>query len=83
MNQPIYFNPKEVMALAMGLARIIEDFNTSDPLTPFTPETRRDIKDILENVRTAAAKIEKFTGFKCVLPDLEPGEEKDYLTKES
>lgn len=80
--EKIYFNPNEVQAIAMGLAFIIEDFE-ANKLQPWTPETRKTQAEILAATRSAAAKLEKFTGVKCDLPPYEPGDENEFLTKQS
>lgn len=50
---------------------------------PWTPEARKIQADILKNARSAAAKLEKFAGIKCELPPYVPGDEDEFLTKES
>jgi hypothetical protein len=85
--EKIYFNPDEVQAVAMGLARIIEDLNAMKQgeyiNTPWTPEARKAQTEMRNAVLSAAAKIEKFTGVKCELPPYIPGDENDFLTKPS
>lgn len=81
-KQSIYFNPREVLAIAMGLGLIIDDFNSTKEM-PWNPEARKDQLEILAAVKSAAAKLEKFTGVKCDLPPYIDGEEKDYFTKPS
>lgn len=85
--EKIYFNPHEVMAISMGLARIIEDMNAmkkGDLInTPWTPEARKAQYEILSACQSAAAKLEKFAGIKCELPPYEDGDENEFLTKES
>lgn len=84
--EKIYFNPDEVKAIALGLGRIIDDYKELDktqPYIPWTPEARKMKVQILNASRTAAAKLEKFTGIKCDLPEYQPGDEDEFLTKES
>lgn len=79
----IYFRPDEVRALAMGLGMIIDTFNSQNPDTPWTPEARKYQKEIVGATKSAAEKLEKFTGIKCDLPPYFPGDETEFLTKES
>jgi hypothetical protein len=80
--EKIYFNPNEVNAIAMGLARIMEDIKANE-LQPWTPEMRKITKEILTAARSAAHKLEKFTGVKCELPPYNEGDENEFLTKQS
>lgn len=81
----IYFNPQEVAVLTMALGGLIEDLNTvaKDPTIPWTPEAKKDQKDIVGAAKSAAAKLEKFTGVKCNLPPYKPGDENEFFTKQS
>lgn len=85
--EKIYFNPDEVRAIALGLGSVIDDMNAlkkgklAD--TPWTPEARKFQKQIITACQSAAAKLEKFTGVKCDLPPYIPGDENEFLTKES
>ena len=85
--EKIYFNPKEVMAISMGLARVIEDINAMKKgeyvNVPWTPEARAIQQDMLIACQSAANKLEKFAGVKCELPPYEAGDENEFLTKES
>lgn len=86
-SEKIYFNPNEVAAIGLGLARVIEDINAMKEgeweNTPWTPEARQIQKDILAACQSAANKIERFTGYKCDLPPYVEGDENEFLTKES
>ena len=85
--EKIYFNPAEVTAISMGLARVIEDINAIKKgeyvNTPWTPEARKIQAEILAACQSAANKIEKFAGVKCELPPYENGDENEFLTKQS
>ena len=85
--EKIYFNRDEAAAISMGLARIVEDMiaikQGKSASIPWTPEARKIQADILKNARSAAAKLEKFAGIKCELPPYVPGDEDEFLTKES
>lgn len=86
-SEKIYFNPAEVRALALGLGRVIDDLNEmkkgNNANIPWTPEARKMQAEIVAASRSAAAKLERFTGIKCKLPDYKPGDENEFLTKES
>lgn len=80
----IYFNPKEVHILAMGLASVMETLNEAkDPSIPWTPEARKDQADMASAAKSAASKLERFAGAKCSLPPYNPGDENEFLTKQS
>jgi hypothetical protein len=85
--QSIFFNPDEVRAIGLGLGRVIDDLNSmkrGELLdVPWTPEARKIQKEISAATRSAAAKLEKFTGIKCELPPYIDGDEDEFLTKES
>lgn len=78
-------SPFEVMAIGLGLSRIIEDIEETknDPRLPFTPEARRIQKEIYDSAKSAAMKIEKITGFECKLDAYVDGDENEFLTKQS
>lgn len=80
--EKIYFNPDEVRAIAMGLARNMEDIREVGQ-HPWTPEARKIQAQIMAASRSAAVKLEKFAGIKCDLPPYIPGDENEFLTKES
>ncbi len=83
----IFFNPNEVTAIGLGLARVIEDLDAikkgDNANIPWTPETRKMQAEILAACRSAAHKLEKFAGHKCDLPPYNPGDEDEFLTKQS
>lgn len=83
----IFFSPNEVMAIGLGLTRIIEDMNAmkqgNNVNLPWTPEARKIQKDMLAACQSAAAKLEKFAGYKCELPPYVDGDEDEFLTKQS
>jgi hypothetical protein len=83
----IFFNPAEVAAIGMGLARVMEDMNAMKKNgyenTPWTPEARKIQADMMAACRSAANKLEKFAGYKCELPPYEDGDENEFLTKQS
>lgn len=85
--EKIFFNPAEVTAIGLGLARVIEDLGAikkgDNANIPWTPETRKIQDNILAACRSAAHKLEKFAGYKCELPPYEHGDEDEFLTKQS
>lgn len=78
----IYLTKDEYKAVQLGLSNILEDFKATR-LLPWNSESRKDMKDIMAATKSAAAKIEKITGIKAILPPYIDGEEKYYFTKES
>lgn len=81
------FSPAEVKILIMGLVTVIEDIEAvnNDPKYPFTPESRKDMKDMLECAKSARKKLEDVVnkGVAFNLAPYEEGDEKDFLTKQS
>lgn len=77
--------PEEVMAIGLGLSRLIEDMETvnKDGNIPWTPEAILIQGQILSNARSAAKKIEQMTGFVCKLDPYKEGDENEFLTKQS
>jgi hypothetical protein len=86
-NEKIYFNEKEAVVIGLGLARLVDDLNEtqSGKLAdmPWTPEARKAQRDMLVSAKSAAAKLEKFTGIECKLPGYNPDDEQQFFTKES
>lgn len=78
-------NPHEVMAIGLGLSRILDDFESikNDATIPWTPESRKIQKEIFAAATSAAKKIEAITGFECKLDAYVEGDENEFLTKES
>jgi len=81
------FTPAEVKIIIMGLVTIQEDIEAvhKDPKHPFTPESRKDMKEMLEAANSAISKLEKVVnkGMAFYVAQYEEGDEKDFLTKES
>lgn len=78
-------NPHEVLAIGLGLSRLLEEMDEikKDVAIPWTPEERKRQKEIYDNAKSAAFKIEKLTGFEFKLDAYIDGDEKEFLTKES
>ncbi len=85
--EKIFFNPQEVMAIGLGLSRVIDDLNAmkegKNANLPWTPDARKAQKEMLAACKSAAAKLEKFAGYKCELPPYNEGDENEFFTKQS
>ena len=77
--------PDEVAVVQMALGGMIEDLEAArmNPNYPFTPQSRRDMNDILSNSKSALAKIALASGKLLKLDPYQEGDEKDFLTKQS
>ena len=78
-------SPKEVLTIQMALAMMIEDVEASskDVTYPFTPQTRKEMADMLLNAKAAKAKIDLAVGNECIIQPYQEGDEKEFITKES
>ena len=81
------FTPAELKIIVLGLVTVTEDIEAChmDQKYPFTPESRKDMKDMLQNAKSAKAKLESVInkGQAFHVAQYEEGDEKDFLTKES
>jgi hypothetical protein len=77
--------PDEVKVIQMSLSGTIMDLKETqkDQRFPFTPEARRDMKDILRHMESALSKIALTSGHLVQLDPYVEGDEKDFLTKQS
>jgi hypothetical protein len=77
--------PNEVAVIQMSLDSMIQDMETvsKNQKIPFTPESRKDIRDILNYAKSALAKIAIASGKLIKLDPYHEGDEKEFLTKES
>lgn len=77
--------PKEVTITQMALSGLIEDIEAvcNDPKYPFTPEARKDLKDMLQHARSALSKIAIASGALVKLDPYNEGDEQDFFTKQS
>ena len=77
--------PKEVTVIQMSLSALIEDMATAskEPSYPFTPESRRDMNEILSTAESALAKIALASGKLVQLDAYKEGDEEEFLTKQS
>lgn len=83
----VFLTPKEALAVQLALGSMMEDLNAMKSEkyinVPWTPEARKDQRDIMASAKSAARKIEKITGVEASLPEYKPGDENEFLTKES
>lgn len=81
----VYIKPNEGKFLAMAVLGMIETLQASaaNPKLPWDPQTRKDIKDMLEAGKGLRIKLAKLGFDMRDLPDYTKGEENDYFTKES
>ncbi len=69
----------------MALDQMLEEMEmvSRDPKYNFTPEARSDMKDMIKTGRSAKEKIAKISGHEVKLDPFTPGDEEEFLTKES
>lgn len=81
----IFFNPNEATVIGLALASLLENLNDQlkDSTIPWTPESRKQLREMFDAAKAAANKLEKFTGIKCNLPPYVPGDENEFFTKQS
>lgn len=81
------FTPAEIKILILGLVTVQEDIQAcnNDPKLPFTPESRKDMKDMLAAANSAKMKLESVVnkGVAFHIAQYEEGDEKEFLTQES
>lgn len=70
-----------VMAMSQTLENL--EGTLKNQKIPWTPDSRKVIKDMIAAGTSARVKICSLTGINPDMPDLEPGEEDDYITKPS
>lgn len=77
--------PDEIAVIQMGLQTVIEDIDAGlkNPMFPFTPETRKEMKDMLACCRSALLKVQAVSGRTLQMDPYKPGDETEFLTKES
>lgn len=81
------FTPAEIKILILGLVTVQEDLETGSKNQQynFTPEARKDMKDMLDAANSARKKLEGVVnkGIAFEVAQYEEGDEKDFLTKQS
>lgn len=77
--------PNEVAIIQMALSGMIEDLETvsKDPTIPFTPQARKDSKEILDNARSAHKKISSVSGCEIKLDKFTEGDQQEFMTNQS
>ncbi len=78
-------NPSEVFIIHMALQSLIDDTESvcKNARIPFTPEARKDMKDILDNAKSALKKITVVSGSTIRMDPYKEGDEAEFLTKQS
>lgn len=74
----IYFNPKELWAIATALGLALDTLKDCDN-EDWNDEAKKTRQDIKLHCIKAAQKIERITGVKSELPEYNPGDEKEFL----
>lgn len=77
--------PDEAKFIGMAVVSMLEQLKdtSQNQLINWNPESRKDIKDMLNVGSTLKIKMERLGFDMRPLPSLADGEENDYLTKES
>lgn len=77
--------PDEVTVIQMALSGMIEDLETvgKDPTLPFTPQARKEQKEILTTARSAHGKMALASGMEVKLDKYNEGDENEFFTKQS
>jgi hypothetical protein len=80
----IFLKPDEGKFIALACIRMLEDLkNTANnPKINWLPEVRKTLKEMTEAGERLKIKLTKLGFDMSELPELFPGEENDYLTKE-
>jgi len=75
----------EVQVIQMALQQLIEDLEivSKDVTVPLTPEARQSSKEMLEAAKSAKSKLAKHTNIDANMPPYKPGDEDEFLTKQS
>lgn len=84
-GQQLYLKPDEAKFLSMAVVALLEDLQAmaDDPNINWTPDARKDIKDMLTAGNHLKLKLKKL-GFPVYpLPQYLAGDEDEFLTKES
>lgn len=81
----LYLKPEEHKFIAMSVVSTLQNLKetSQNQNIPWNPESRKDLKEMLAAGNSLKIKMEKLGFDMRPLPDLFPGEENDYLTKES
>ncbi|HUS02937.1 MAG TPA: hypothetical protein VMY77_14465 [Chitinophagaceae bacterium] len=85
MVNQLFLKPDEGKFLSLCVVSMLEHIRGSlkDEKLNWTPASRKDMKDIIAAGDSLRIKLKKLGFDMRDLPGLEPGEEKDYFTKES
>lgn len=85
MKQNVFLKMEEIKFIALATIAQLEDLRNAatDEKIPWTPESRKTIKEMREAGEAVKIKLQKLGFDMSDLPELYPGEEDEYLTKES
>lgn len=84
-GEHLYLKPDEVKFLSMAVLGQIEVLRdtSQDPKINWTPEMRKDLKDMLASGNTLRIKMKNLGFDMRDLPPYNEGDENEFLTKES
>ena len=77
---------KEIGIIQMALETMLDDVinpMSKDPKIPFNPLARAAMKDMKESAESALAKVKTVSGIDSNMVEYKPGDEDEFLTKES
>lgn len=85
MTNNLFLKPNEGKFLSMSVVSMIEQIyeTTKNPKLNWNPETRKDLKDMLEAGNSLRLKLEKLGFDMRELPPYFDGDEEEFLTKQS
>lgn len=83
MKEQLYLKPEEQKFIAMAVVSQLEQLTKTlnNQNIPWTPESRKTLKEMIEAGEKLKTKLAKLGFDMRPLPDLEDGEELDYITK--
>lgn len=84
-SKQLFLKPEEQKFIGMSVVSVLDQLESTarNQRIPWNPESRKTIKDMIDAGKGLKIKLAKLGFDMRPLPDLEPGEENDYLTKES
>jgi hypothetical protein len=84
-GEQLYLKPNESKFLSVAVSALLDELGgaSKNVLMNWNPETRKDIKDLLEAGNSLKVKLNKLGFDVSDLPPFVEGEEDNFLTKES
>lgn len=81
----LFLKPDEAKFLGMAVVDVVENLQNraKDPALPWTPESRRTLREMIEAGTALRIKLGKLGIDVRDLPPYFPGDENEFLTKES